>query len=133
MLDEETIVVGHSSGAACALRLMEKRKVGGCLLVSAYDDDLGDEIEKGSGYFSRPFDYKKMRENCPWIVQFHSKDDHLVPVEVGRRVAKGLREAGGSGKVEYVERERDGHFQDDEYPMFEEMVKKYANLEGKKE
>ena len=43
-LDENTIVVGHSSGAACALRLMEDQRFAGCILVSAYDTDFGDSV-----------------------------------------------------------------------------------------
>ena len=66
-INEKTIIIGHSSGAACAMRVIEKRKVGGCVLVSGYDSDLGDDVERGSGYFSREFDYGKMRENCPWV------------------------------------------------------------------
>uniref|UniRef100_A0A0G4HTU0 Uncharacterized protein n=1 Tax=Chromera velia CCMP2878 TaxID=1169474 RepID=A0A0G4HTU0_9ALVE len=108
-LDERTILVGHSSGAACSLRLVEEHKVAGCVLVSAYHDDLGDEIEAGSGYFNRPFEWEKMRFNAGWIIQFHSKDDHLVPVGVAREVASLLKPS------EYVEQTEDGHFQDDEY------------------
>lgn len=107
-LDESTIVIGHSSGAACALRLMEEHAFPMCVLVSAYNTDLGDDLERGSGYFSRPFNYHKMRRNVGTIVQFHSQSDHLVPVAIGRDVAKKL------GSV-YVETEDDGHFQDDDY------------------
>ena len=118
-LNESTVLVGHSSGAACALRLMEKYKVRGCVLVSAYHTDLGDDLERASGYFSRPFDWVAMRRNCPWIVQFHSKNDHLVPVKVARDVAQLLQ------PTEYVERDRDGHFQGEEYPCFVEVLRRY--------
>ena len=46
-----TILIGHSSGAACALRLLEKHKVYGALLVSAYHTHLGMASEMVSGYF----------------------------------------------------------------------------------
>lgn len=108
-LDASTLVIGHSSGAACALRLMEEHAVAGCVLVSAYNNDLGDRLERGSGYFSRPFDYAAMRRNAQAIVQFHSRSDHLVPVAVGRDVAAQLRPDC------YVETASDGHFQEDEY------------------
>lgn len=40
-IDENTILVGHSSGAACAMRIIEDHKVKGVALVSAYHTDLG--------------------------------------------------------------------------------------------
>ena len=104
-LDGETLLIGHSSGSACALRLMEEHQTAGCVLVSAYDSDLGDQIERESGYFNRNFDYDKMKINTPFILQFHSKDDDLVPVASGRNVARGLE-----GKVVYHEMTNDGHF-----------------------
>jgi predicted alpha/beta hydrolase family esterase len=133
-LDENTLIIGHSSGAACCLRLMEKYKTAGCVLVSAYDSDLGDKIERESGYFSRPFDYEKMRENTPFIIQFHAVNDHLVPVSCARRVAKGLSGGGAaegendemvssSKKFTYIEHQKSGHFQFDEAPWLIDALK----------
>jgi hypothetical protein len=51
-----------------------------------------------------------MKQNVPAIVQFHSVTDHLVPVEIARRVRDGLLP-----ESRYVETEDDGHFQDDDY------------------
>lgn len=123
-LDENTILIGHSSGAACSLRLMEERKVFGCLLVAAYDSDLGDETERESGYFDRDFDYEKMRANSRFIVQFHSTSDHLVPVDIARRVAKSLK------PTEYIETKSDGHFQRSKYPIFiDALIRNVKKLE----
>ena len=47
--DESCVLVGHSSGAIAAMRVAERRKVKGIILVAAYDDDLGDEGERASG------------------------------------------------------------------------------------
>ena len=52
-LDENTIIVGHSSGAACAMRLLENESVGklrGAILVASAYTDLGDEDERLSEY-----------------------------------------------------------------------------------
>lgn len=68
------------------MRILENHKVLGVVLVSAYYTDLGDSLERGSGYFNRPFDWDKMKSNAKWIIQFHSKDDHLVPVTEARHV-----------------------------------------------
>jgi predicted alpha/beta hydrolase family esterase len=117
-LRHTTLVIGHSSGAACALRLMEKHRFAGCVLVSAYDDDLGDELERESGYFNRPFNFHAMRENVPCIVQIHSASDHLVPVSVARGLAHRLESAGGEPRsFLYIETAEDGHFQDYRYDV----------------
>ena len=83
-VDEHTIVVGHSSGACCAMRLAETIKLGGVILVSAAHTDLGDENERASGYFSRPWDWDAIKTNTKFIHQFHSTDDHLIPVSEAR-------------------------------------------------
>jgi predicted alpha/beta hydrolase family esterase len=132
-LNDETIVIGHSSGSACALRLMEEHKMAGCILVSAYDSDLGDEVERESGYFNRPFNYEKMKTNTPWIIQFHSKNDHLVPVACARRVAQGIFGAGfiageQTSQGGYIESERSGHFQFDSAEWLIEALKKQLVL-----
>eukprot|EP00760_Papus_ankaliazontas_P000939 PhM_4_TR10322/c0_g1_i1/m.20021/K07002/K07002; uncharacterized protein len=127
-LDDTTVIIGHSSGAACALRLMEEHNIYGCVLVSAYNSDLGDSLERESGYFTRPFDYDKMLRNVKkFVVQFHSRTDHLVPLSVGREVAEGFtcakdRVQEGGATYEYFETPDDGHFQEDEYPEFVKAI-----------
>lgn len=79
--DENTIVVGHSSGSAATMRLLESgTKVAGAVLVSAYYTDLGDDLERDSGYFSRAWDWGQIKQNAGFIAQFHSPQDYLVDV-----------------------------------------------------
>ncbi|CAF1154882.1 unnamed protein product [Rotaria sordida] len=107
--DEKTILVGHSSGCEAIMRLLEKDKVRGVILVAACHTDLGDENERASEYYNRPWDWDAIRGNTEWIVQFHSPSDKLIPVEEARFVADKL-------KSEYRELERRGHFmKDSEY------------------
>jgi hypothetical protein len=68
----------------------EARRLRGLVLIAAYDDDLGDELERGSGYFSRPFDWARIGANCGFVLQFAGVRDGLVPIEVQRRVAASL-------------------------------------------
>jgi uncharacterized protein len=89
--DEHTIVVGHSTGALMAMRLAETQKVGGLILVSAAHTDLGDEGERASGYFDTAWDWESQKKNAGFIHQFHSKDDHLIPVAEARFVAHHLK------------------------------------------
>jgi predicted alpha/beta hydrolase family esterase len=89
--DENTIIVGHSTGALMAMRLAETHKVRGIILVSAAHTDLGDAGERASGYFDTEWDWNAQKNNTGFIHQFHSKDDPLIPVEEARFVAEQLQ------------------------------------------
>lgn len=90
--DVQTVVVGHSSGAACAMRLAEATKLGGLCLVSAYHSDLGDEGERAAGYFSRPWGWEAIRRNVGGfgIVQYGAADDCFLPLAEQAHVAAAL-------------------------------------------
>jgi uncharacterized protein len=68
-LDQETILVGHSSGASCAMRLLEKlgqcqSPLLGVILVAAAYTDLGLEEEARSEYFNRGWDWESMKRGA---------------------------------------------------------------------
>ena len=92
--DERTIVVGHSTGALLAMWLLETHKIYGAILVAAAHTDLDDPGERASGYFDLPWNWEDMPANATFIHQFHSRDDHLIPVAEARFVAKQLAEHG---------------------------------------
>lgn len=54
-IDEATILIGHSSGCEAIMRLLEKDKVRGIILVAACHTDLGSEDERASEYYNRPW------------------------------------------------------------------------------
>lgn len=85
--NEETILIGHSSGAAAILGLLPKigTRVRACFLVSAFDNDLG--IPALRGLFEKPLDFMKIRENGGNMYFFHSDDDPYVPLAVADRTA----------------------------------------------
>eukprot|EP00401_Gymnodinium_catenatum_P065023 CAMPEP_0117473714 /NCGR_PEP_ID=MMETSP0784-20121206/8911_1 /TAXON_ID=39447 /ORGANISM="" /LENGTH=359 /DNA_ID=CAMNT_0005267917 /DNA_START=50 /DNA_END=1125 /DNA_ORIENTATION=+ len=114
MVGPNTVLIGHSSGAEAAMRYAEENHVGGIVLVSACHSDLGDPGERASGYYppsGGEWKWDAIRKNSGWIVQFHSKDDPLVPVQEGRVVAKAL----GS---EYHELDGHSHF----FEPFEQII-----------
>ncbi|GAA6091668.1 serine hydrolase RBBP9 [Tachysurus ichikawai] len=115
--DEETVIIGHSSGAAAAMRYGETHKVFGVILVGAYTSDLGDENERESGYFSRPWEWERIRANVKHIVQFGSTDDPFLPWEEQQEVADGLK----AELHKYTDR---GHFQNSCFPELISAVKK---------
>ena len=108
----KTIVVGHSSGAACAMRLLEHQSmknhpIKACILIAVAHTDLGDINERESEYFNRPWNWEQMRYGClSPIILFHGTDDHLIPVDEARYVATQL----GPNHVDYRERHGQSHF-----------------------
>ena len=91
--DASSVVVGHSSGAVCAMRVAERNALRGIVLVAGDDDDLGDADERASGYFGPDaFDYDKIHENCGGRVEcVIGARDSLVPAEMQRALAVKLR------------------------------------------
>lgn len=101
--DENTILVGHSSGAIAAMRLVEKQKVLGSVLVGAYHTHLDMEKEKQSGYFDTPWNWEAIKNNQQWIALFASQDDPWIPIEEARYLHQKLN-------CEYHEFVNEGHF-----------------------
>lgn len=118
---EDTVIIGHSSGAAAAMRYAETHTVFGLILVGAYTSDLGDENERESGYFSRPWEWEKIRSNVKYILQFGSTDDPFLPWEEQQEVADGLK----TDLHKYTDR---GHFQNTTFP---ELINALEQLKTK--
>ena len=91
----ETIVVGHSSGAVAAMRLMEEHRLAGCVLVSSCHTDLGDAGERASGYYppsGGEWQWERMRENARGnIIVLHSDNDPFIPLSEAQHVADSLQ------------------------------------------
>lgn len=59
------------------------------MLLLTYSD-LGDELEAGSGYFNRPWDWPAIKSNAGFILQFGSTDDPFLPWSAQQLVADEL-------------------------------------------
>jgi predicted alpha/beta hydrolase family esterase len=120
--DENTILIGHSSGAVAAMRYAENYKILGSVLVGSYTSHLGDENEKKSGYFDIPWDWKAIKDNQKWIIQFASTDDPFIPIEEPRKIHNEL-------ETIYHEYTDQGHFggHDGKFE-FPEMIEAIRNL-----
>ena len=114
---EDTVIIGHSSGAAAAMRYAERYKVKGIILVAAYVTDLGSCYEKKSGYFDRPWLWEKIKANTGFIVQFGSTDDRLVPFDEQTQVHEGLN----SDFQKFTDK---GHFMEFIFP---ELIRAFKN------
>jgi predicted alpha/beta hydrolase family esterase len=116
--DEDTILIGHSSGALAAMRYAETNKILGSVLVGAAHTDLGDEKEKASHYFDEPWNWEATKNNQQWIILFHSTDDPYIPIEESRFIHEHLG-------TEYHEHTDKGHFNGTEFPELVEAIKKH--------
>ena len=117
-VDENTILIGHSTGAIASMRLAETHKIFGSVLVGAYYSDLGIEAEKLSGYFDKPWNWSNIVSNQKWISLFASEDDEFIPIEEPRYIHSKLN-------CEYHEYKDQGHFFRDTYCK-ETMAKEIA-------
>lgn len=114
--DENTILVGHSSGAEAAMRFAENNKILGSVLVGACYTDLGEENEKLSGYYNKPWSWQAIKNNQKWIVQFASIDDPFIPIAEARYVRDQL-------KTKYLEYQDKGHFITPTFPELIDAIK----------
>ena len=123
--DENTVLIGHSTGAIAAMRFAEENKILGSVFVGSYYTDLGDPEEKASGYFDNLWQWKKIKNNQKWIIQFHSTDDPWISNEEAHMVHQML----GTELYEYHDR---GHFGANksylEFPELLEAIKKKLNI-----
>jgi uncharacterized protein len=104
--DENTILIGHSSGATAIMKYLETHKAQGAILVGGSYTDLGDENEKASGYFDEPWQWEVIKKNAEWILVFASTDDPYIPIEEARVIKDKLN-------ATYFEYTDQGHFSDD--------------------
>jgi hypothetical protein len=113
---EDSILIGHSSGAVAILRFLEENKCKLAILVGVYHTDLGDELEKKSGYFDEEWKWDQIKNNAKKIVVFASQDDPYIPIEQPRFIKEKL-------DAEYHEYKDEGHFGADvNKKVFPELV-----------
>lgn len=119
--DENTILIGHSTGAIASMRYAEENKILGSALVAGYHTDLDDEREKESGYFDKPWNWEAIKNNQKWILQFNSTDDPWIPINEAHFVHNKLN-------TDYHEFTDQGHFggdrEKDTFPELLEALKK---------
>ncbi|WP_419832888.1 RBBP9/YdeN family alpha/beta hydrolase [Endozoicomonas atrinae] len=113
--DQNSVLIGHSSGAIAALRYAEQYPITGSVLVSPYHTHLNLKDEKAGGWFDRPWNWQKISENQRWIVQFSSVDDPWIPIEEAQYIHSKLN-------TEYFEFTDRGHFLQTDIDDFPELV-----------
>lgn len=93
-MNQDSIFVGHSMGPGFILRLLEQRispiKAG--ILVSPFDGFIGKEPYDtlNKTFIDHPFDWKKIKKNCPKFTVFASDNDPYIPFKQTERIVKNL-------------------------------------------
>ena len=116
--DEETILIGHSSGAVAAMRYAETHRLLGSILVGVCHSDLGDAFERASGYYEAKWQWERIRDHQQWMAIFNSTDDPHIPIAEARFVAAELR----CSYYEFTDR---GHFVNQhDFPELVDLVRR---------
>jgi predicted alpha/beta hydrolase family esterase len=119
--DDNTVIVGHSSGAVAAMRYAETHRLLGSVLVGACYTDTGDPNERASGYYDQPWNWEVIRRNQQFILQYASPSDPYIAITEPRFIQKKLHS-------KYFELPGRGHFEDNEFPELVAALKKQLNL-----
>jgi hypothetical protein len=90
---ENDVVVGYSSGAVAAMRFAEQNKIKGSVLISPCYTDLGDDLEKQSGYYDKPWDWESIKANQDKIALIYGDDDPFIPQDQFKYIAEKLSPA----------------------------------------
>ena len=76
---ENDVIIGWSSGAVAAMRYAEANNIKGSILISPCYTDLGDELEKQSGYYDKPWQWDLIKSNQNNTALFYGDDDPYIP------------------------------------------------------
>ncbi|HMH69880.1 MAG TPA: alpha/beta hydrolase [Candidatus Saccharimonadales bacterium] len=87
---ENDVIIGWSSGAVAAMRYAEDNKIKGSILVSPCYTDLGDEDERLSGYYDKPWNWDAIDTNQDNIALFWGDNDPYIPQEEFDYIAEQL-------------------------------------------
>lgn len=123
--DDETIIIGHSSGAVEIFSLLQHlpddAHIRAAYLVSAFKDDLG--WESLAGLFEEPFDFEKIKTKADKFVFLHSDNDPYVPLEQARYLS-------GQADGELIIKTGQGHFNTELSKSYKEFPLLLHIIEG---
>ncbi len=118
---ENDVLVGWSSGATASMRYAENNKIKGSVLIAPSHTDLGDELEKQSGYFDTPWNWEAIKNNQESIALFYSETDPYIPAAEFKFIASNLN------PIEFNLPGRKHFIEDETFPeLLEYIVKKYS-------
>jgi len=90
--NEETILIGHSSGAVAVLGLIQALPanvfIKKAILVAPFTNDLGWDSLKD--LFEPPLDYAKIKHHAKEFIILHSDNDPYIPMKQAEEISKRL-------------------------------------------
>ena len=92
-IDEGTVMVGHSLGAAFIINYLEqsKKKIKAAILVAGFHRNLKSPYDvMNRTFINKNFDWEKIRANCGKILAVASDNDEFIPMEISKELAKNL-------------------------------------------
>lgn len=117
-LDNQTILIGHSAGAAIIPQLLQKlpqdTKLNKVILVSGFHDTLG--WDKLKDLQNGPVDYDSVREKAQQFILIHSDNDPYVQLSQAEWLAQQL-----AGHLRVIKGQ--GHFNLGNSPKYKEFPK----------
>lgn len=118
-INEDTLIVGHSSGAILALILAQQNPepIGEIICVSVFHDN-SLQWEPNNKLFDMAMNWEAIRANAKKLLFVHSDNDPYVPLEQARFVADNCQ-------AELITIPDQGHFnleQSEEYKLFPRLL-----------
>jgi predicted alpha/beta hydrolase family esterase len=92
--DENTVLIGHSTGAVFILSVLERldAEIEAAFLISGFTGKLHDERfdPLNESFAEKDFDFEKIRNSAEEFYVFHSDSDPYVPLEKAAELAPKL-------------------------------------------
>ena len=92
-INEGTVLIGHSLGAAFILNYLEKtsKKIKAAVLVAGFHKLLGIEYDEINKIFvGKQFNWEKIKNSCNKFFVFASDNDEYIPFEITEELTKNL-------------------------------------------
>lgn len=131
--NQETLLIGHSSGAAAILNLLQELpdsvKIKAAFLVGAFEGPLGKDTR--SELFPKPFDFAKIKARCRKFILIHSDNDPYCPLPGAKFLA-------GKLEGELIIESGQGHFnlqaspEYKRFPLLLKLIDQVINLDRRK-
>ncbi len=88
-LDENSVVIGHSTGCAFLLNVLEKSKshIKAAFFISGFLK-LKNNLEINKSFTDRVFNWNKIKKSCKHFYVFHSDNDPHIPLHKAQKLAK---------------------------------------------
>lgn len=116
-LDKNDVIVGHSLGAAVALRFLEaapaRTTPHACILISP---PWMIQDERFRGFFLTELDFEVIMWRASKFVVIHAKNDKVIPVAHGERYKNVFH-------ARVLTPETGEHFQAEEYPILIDTIR----------